>query len=114
MPLPIFEDALGPIQEKQTEVDFASLIRDSRDALGLKQYRAAEFVGISCGRLKNLETGYFRYMPTLNELIGIARLYDLKQNLLEQKAREHCEERSMRKKIRTYNDDGEMQRLQDT
>lgn len=104
MPLIVLEDALGPIQERQTDIDFACLIRDSRDAIGMKQYRAAEFIGISCGRLKNLETGYFRDMPTPDEISALARLYDLKPNVLEKKAKSHCEERSVRKKIRTFNE----------
>jgi len=112
MPLIVLEDALGPIQETQKEQDFAELIRNARDALGIKQYRAAEFIGISTGRLKNLETGYFRDMPAHAELIAIARLYDLNMNLLEKKAHTHCEERSVRKKIRTCYDDGEMQCVQ--
>lgn len=103
MALIILEKAMNPIRAHEKEVDFATLIRDSRDAIGLKQYRAAEFIGISCGRLKNLETGYFRDMPSPDEITSIARLYDLKPNLLEEKAKTHCEERSVRKKIRTFN-----------
>lgn len=109
MTLPIFEDALELIQDKQEEVEFSTLIRDSRDALGLKQYRAAEFIGVSCGRLKNLETGYFRDMPSNAEISSIARLYDLNLNMLEQKAKSHCEERSIRKKIRIFKDESEVQ-----
>ena len=104
MALILLEDALGPIHEKQEEADFATLIRDSRDAIGMKQYRAAEFIGIPCGRLKNLETGYFRDMPTQDEIMAISRLYDLKPNMLESKAKSHCEERSVRKKIRVFHE----------
>jgi len=111
MPLLVLEDALSNFHSTVEEKDFAQAIRDARDAIGLKQYRAAEFIGITCGRLKNLETGYFRDMPTQSEIQGLARLYDLNQNTLEKKALEHCEERSVRKKIRTIHGSNEMQPL---
>ena len=100
MPLTIFEDALQPVRAGQRKEDFDALLRNCREALGVKQYRAAEFIGITHGRLKNLESGYFRDMPSNSELIALSRLYDLNINLLQLKAREHCEERCRRRKER--------------
>lgn len=94
MPLIVFEDALRPVKEALEELDFAQIIRECRTAIGIKQYRAAEFVGVAGGRLKNLETGYFRDMPTSQEIHAFARLYDLSPNLLEKKAEEHCRART--------------------
>jgi len=94
MPLIVLEDAIQPVKEALNELDFAQIIRECRTAIGLKQYRAAEFVGVRTSRLKNLETGYFRDMPTLEEIQAFARLYDLNPNMLEQKAEDHCRART--------------------
>lgn len=94
MPLLVLEDALKPVKEALDELDFANTIRECRECLGLKQYRAAEYIGVNCARLKNLETGYFRDMPSPAEIQAFARLYDLNPNMLEKKAEEHCRDRT--------------------
>lgn len=96
MPLIVFEEALEEIKEIMEDLDFSQIVRECREAIGLKQYRTAEFVGVSQTRLKNLETGYFRDMPMQGELLGFARLYDLPINLLEKKAEEHVSARKLR------------------
>lgn len=94
MPLLVLEEALLPVKDSLDELDFAQVIRECRTAIGLKQYRAAEFVGVAGSRLKNLETGYFRDMPSHAEIQAFARLYDLNPNVLEKKAEEHCRART--------------------
>lgn len=102
MPLLVLEEALAPVKKALEELDFAQIIRECRTALGLKQYRAAEFVGVAGSRLKNLETGYFRDMPDAAEIQAFARLYDINPNILEKKAEEHCRART--KSLRTKPD----------
>lgn len=105
MALTVLEDAIQHVYKTLDKKDFSSLIRDSRDAIGLKLYRAAEFIGVAPARLKNLETGYFRVMPTEAELIAIAHLYDLKLSTVKTKAQDHVKVREKVKKIRTMNED---------
>ena len=101
MTLIVLEEAINEVLKDADKKSFADLIRECRDAVGLKSYRVAEFVGIAPARLKNLETGYFRAMPSDAELIAFSRLYDLKYNFLFEKAIEHVREHRRAKKIRT-------------
>jgi hypothetical protein len=103
MPLHVLEKAIEPIQKEAQKKDFATLIRQAREAIGLKLYRAAEYVGIAPARLKNLETGYFRMTPTSGELEGFAGLYDLSLAVLEEKAAAHVEARKRTLKVGTTN-----------
>lgn len=100
MPLIVLEEAMKPVYKAVDKLDFAELIRSAREAVGLKGYKAAEFMGISPARLKNLETGYFRVMPTEAELNAIAQLYDLKLSTIKVKAKEHVNERERAKKVK--------------
>lgn len=104
MPLIVLEDAINPLMGDVKEKIFGDVIRDARDALGMKLYRAAEFVGITPARLKNLETGYFRLMPSEGELIALSKLYDLSYNTLYAKAKERVEHHGRAKKVRTMRD----------
>jgi transcriptional regulator with XRE-family HTH domain len=99
MALSVIEEALEPIVSKLDELSLPDFLREAREAVGLKQYRAAEFIGIYTSRLKNLETGYFRLMPTVDELKGISTLYDVPLETLYEKAKEHVLGRK-RKKIK--------------
>lgn len=105
MALIVLEEAIQPIYQDLNSKDFSSLLRDARDAIGLKLYRAAEFIGVAPARLKNLETGYFRVMPTEAELNAIAHLYDIKVSTVKLKAQAHVKLRERSKKIRTMNED---------
>ena len=77
MPLIILEEAIQLAYENLESKDFSEMIRELRNAIGLKLYKAAELIGIAPARLKNLETGYFRIMPKEIELNVIAQLYDI-------------------------------------
>lgn len=105
MGLVILEEAIQPVYEDLSRKDFSSLLRDARDAIGLKLYRAAEFMGVAPARLKNLETGYFRVMPTEAEINAIAQLYDIKAITVKEKATKHVKQREKAKKIRTINEE---------
>lgn len=111
MVLAILEAALEPIVARIEELSFADFLKEARDAVGLKQYRAAEFVGICSGRLKNLETGYFRDMPTVDELNALAALYDVDVGILYEKAKEHVQKRRKERKVRTIQDSRHLQRV---
>ena len=94
------EEAIEPVKKMVNDCEFPTLIKELREAIGLKQYRAAEFIGVTHNRLKNLESGHFREMPTLQELSALSRLYDINQNTLETKAENFCEQRSIRRRNR--------------
>lgn len=108
MTLVIFERALSEVRANSEELSFSDLIRKSRDALGIKQYRAAEFIGISQQRLQNLETGYYRDLPSDNELTGLSKVYNIDIQLLGDKAKQHVCERILQRKVRVINDEEEM------
>jgi predicted transcriptional regulator len=111
MILKILEAALQKVHDLKEVLSFPDLIRKSRDILGIKQYRAAEFVKVSQQRLKNLETGYFRDMPTILELKALAEFYCLPYDLLVQKAKKHVQERLLERKIRIIRDEQEMYKV---
>lgn len=108
MTLTIFERALREVFSKCEVLSFSELIRQSRDALGIKQYRAAEFVGISQQRLQNLETGYYRDLPSQNELTGLSEVFNIDFDILESKAQQHVAERLIQRKVRVTHDPEEV------
>jgi hypothetical protein len=91
MGLHVLERSLRDVQQNAESMDFATLIRSARDSIGLKSYRAAEFVGICPARLKNLEVGYFRSPLSEGEIKGFSMLYDLPENVVRKKVDEHIE-----------------------
>lgn len=99
-----FEKILEDFSIEIGDLSFSEVLRDARDKLGLMQYRAAEHMNFSHGRLKNLETGYFRQMPTANEINMICDFYCLSSKEMRKKARDHIEERRKTKKIRTIDE----------
>jgi hypothetical protein len=105
MALSVLEEAIAPVYEAANKLDFCKLLGLSREYIGLKLYRAAEFMGIAPARLKNLETGYFRIMPTEAELNAIAQLYDLPYGTVKRKAQEHVKLRQKVKKVKFKDDD---------
>lgn len=104
MTLTVLEEALLPVMKTLDQKDFATLLHDVRNAIGLKRYRAAEFIGVAPARLKNLETGYFRVMPSDAELLALARLYSLEFNILHQKAELYVKAREKTKKVRVQHE----------
>lgn len=105
MALTVLEEAIEPVYKELEDKDFGRMLREARDALGLKLYRVSEFLGILPARLKNLETGYFRAMPPEAELMAISKLYDIKYSVVRQKALEHVEQHKTAKKVRTKRDE---------
>ena len=105
MALTVLEEAIEPVYKELEDKDFGRMMREARDALGLKLYRVSEFLGILPARLKNLETGYFRAMPPEAELQAISKLYDIKYSIVKDKASKHVAEHKTAKKVRTKRDD---------
>lgn len=87
------------VYSKMEEMTFNEIVRSSRFTIGLKQLKAAEFSGINVNRLKNLETGYFREMPSKEEILAISFLYGIPAEMLNIKALEHVIRRQKIKKI---------------
>lgn len=96
MVLKFFEIEIEKILEHSSAMEFSELIRACREALGLMQCKAAEFIGIMPNRLKILEQGAFSQMPSSHELAGLSRLYDIKLSYLEEKAERHVRQKSKR------------------
>ena len=96
-----FEEILLELNEDLEKFTFSQTMREARDRIGLLQYRTAEHLKMTIGRLKNLETGYFRNMPTSSEIRDICDFYQLPKQEMIGKAERHISERSREKKIRT-------------
>lgn len=86
------------LKENIDELNFSETIRNARDCVGLMQYRAAEHLRMTIGRLKNLETGYFRVMPTASEIRNLCDFYGLPHDQMISKAEEYVSER--KRKVR--------------
>lgn len=100
MPLIVLQEAIAPVYASLERFEFGEMLRVSREAIGLKQFKASEFLGIAPARLKNLETGYFRSMPSEAELQAIARLYDIQYGIVHEKAAAHVADHTKAKKVR--------------
>lgn len=103
---------LKEIRSEMDSMTFSQLIRETRDRLGLMQYRCAEFMNMHLNRLKNLETGYFRNMPSAMEIESLSRFYEIPLDILKAKAEKHVEERKRKKKIRVLDGERSMQKVQ--
>ena len=99
-----FQEIVDEVKEEMKDASFSDYVREARDRIGLKQYRAAEFCGITLGRLRNLESGYFRSMPTDTELRKFADVYDMEYERLYEKAEEYVEKRKRDRKVRIIED----------
>lgn len=54
---------LDPIRLQLGNISFGEILRNTRDILGLKQWRLAEFLDVRPARLKHLEANIFREIP---------------------------------------------------
>jgi transcriptional regulator with XRE-family HTH domain len=80
------EDAVKKVLD--SGMGFAETLRECRETMGIKRYRAAEFVGITKERLRNLELRFFRGMPREEELRSLSNFYGIGYDELKQKAEE--------------------------
>ena len=95
-----FDKILEELKRELDGLSFSEAIREGRDRLGLMQYRLAEHLKMSQGRLKNLETGYFRVMPSPSEIRDISEFYNFPIQKMIKKAEKHVDLRNKKKKIR--------------
>lgn len=79
------------------EMTFSEVLRNARDKVGLLQYRVAEHLRMNIGRLKNLETGYFRGMPQSDEIRNICEFYGLDVSDMIEKAEKQLADREVKK-----------------
>jgi transcriptional regulator with XRE-family HTH domain len=100
----VFDKIMDDIRSEMKELSFHEILRQSRDGMGLMQYRTAEFLGMRNSRLKNLETGFFRSMPLDQELDAISDFFELPREMLEDKAARHVRSRRVDRKVRTLGD----------
>jgi len=98
------EQIITELKDEMGEMSFSEILREARDRIGLVQYRAAEHLGMTMARLKNLEIGYFRVMPSAEEMEAICSFYELPRDDMYDKAKSYCNEHATAKKIRTLKD----------
>jgi hypothetical protein len=86
-------DLLSGLKDHFKKLSFCQVLKIAREELGFRHYRAAEHMSMTWNRLKNLETGYFRVMPTDEEIKEISEFYDVDFQLLKEKAKKYLDER---------------------
>ena len=99
-----FDQIINELKIEMYEFTFSRTLREARDRIGLLQYRAAQHLRMPVARLKNLETGYFRDMPTAMEIREICDFYGLPRDKMARKAEQHIAKHGVEKKIRTVHD----------
>ena len=92
---------LEDLKNNLEDLTFHEIIRSARYRTGIIQYRAAEFLGITVNRLKNLESGYIRSNPRWDEVEKISEFYDLPKKIMGEKSKKYISERKSSLKIRT-------------
>lgn len=81
---------LEELKIKMDDMEFGEVILEARERIGMRQYRAAEMMGMTIGRLKRLETGFFKAMPSATEIREICELFGLPKDKMIEKAELHC------------------------
>lgn len=97
MRLETLELAIRPLQKLQINFTFSEILREARTTLGIKQFKAAEFIGIKDLKLKSYESGFLRTMPPGDVLINLSKLYGLDLNVLVEQAQMQCSKNKLRK-----------------
>lgn len=92
------EQTLSESMENIEEKSFTEILQEARAAMGLKLYKAAEFIGMRKKRLTDLEHGTFKSKPTPAEIIGLATMYRVSAILLTKKAEEFSKKFAKKKK----------------
>ena len=80
------------LQEFRGQVEnfsFVEALREIRGRLGITQLHLSRLLNISHMRIKNLETGYFRLIPSDRELDVICHFYGLPKSIMKEKAEKH-------------------------
>jgi len=100
----ILDDEINEIKKNIENLSFSEILRQSRDKIGLIQYRTAQFLGFGINRLKNLETGHFRAMPGWEEIESICKFFELPKDIMTRKAEEHIKSRkeTLNRTVRAY------------
>lgn len=111
MSLQTLEHAISGVQRNQEDEEFGKLLILARDALGIKPERAARFAGMSYSRLKYLEKGDFRNMPTETELAGLSLLYNLNMFNLRIKAEETARHFMIQQQVKKHRPDEEQRQI---
>lgn len=104
----LIESAVHKAVQENINQNFSVLIRACRDALGMKQYRAAEFLGVPIQRLARLEQALYRDMPCAQELERLHLLYGIEEKILEDKAYEHVQGLTSIRKVRIIDEPEEV------
>lgn len=99
-----FDKILDQAKHDTKKESFSGIIRECRDRIGIKQYRMAEFLGITLNRLRNLESGYYRAMPKDEEIKAFADILEFDYEILRERAQEHVEKRRRDRKVRVIQD----------
>lgn len=104
----LLEQAIQKAVDENIDSTFSKLVLACRDALGMKQYRCGEFLGVVQQRIGLLEQGFFRDMPSDSELERLHLLFGIDENILEEKAHQHVKEMILRRKVRVIHEPEEV------
>jgi len=97
----VLREKMDKLRERAPDMKFHEILRESRDTMGLMQYRTAEFLGLQIARLKNLETGYFRQALPITQLDRICEFFELDKEMMYKKMYQHLDGVEKAKKVRT-------------
>ena len=93
------QDIIKTVRDNMEDKSFSEVLREARDTLGIVQYKASEHLGMTVSRLKTLEIGFFRVVPSETELTSICTLYELPIDKMRAKAKEHVDGLARQKKV---------------
>lgn len=87
------EEILTEMQVETLKLSFSGILRKTREKLGIRQYRAAEYLKMPMSRLKNLENGFFAELPKSREFKEFSELYKIPYEFLVSKAQKQVNAR---------------------
>lgn len=95
-----FEDLVKNICSQSQLLSFPDLLYLVREAIGIRQFKVAEHLGISLHKYRILEEGDFRKQPDEQILIRLSDIYGIPLKLLCKKLEEHISEKAKPKKAK--------------
>jgi len=93
---------INEVKEQSESMDFHEIIYEARERLGIRLYKVAEHSNIAMPRLKRLESGVFRVMPSQEELSGLSDFFGFEEDMLRAKASIYLEKFKRAPKAKEY------------
>lgn len=105
--LKTLKNILKKINDMKDGLTFPEILHLCRISLGMCQYRVGELIGVTQNKIKNLEIGYFRVMPSDEVFEKLENLWGIDQEVLKEKALEVVTKHKLSKKIKVIPDNNE-------